>query len=195
MLAELVEATFPDKSMRILDVAGGKGQTQAALRRAGYENVVSVDTRTKYASGRPNYRYGAFDWREPLDEVDLLVAMHPDEATDHVLLAAKHNRVPCVVVPCCIKPSATTYHLNDRAGWMAHLRRLLPEAEQQSLPIHGCNAALVYDPRGAPRPTNAAAARLFLRGFDASQLDDAAAVAVAAMIRERLTPRPECSNS
>lgn len=72
--ANLIHATFPNLSLRIADVAGGKGHLQAALRQLGYANVVSFDKRRGYAKRHRQkfYRYQHFDCRKLAGEFDLV---------------------------------------------------------------------------------------------------------------------------
>jgi hypothetical protein len=138
---------MPDRSIRIADVAGGHGKLQAALRQSGYTNVLSIDKRRKYASGRIGYRYGLFSC-EVTEVFDLVVGMHPDEATDHIVIYGHERKVPWVVCPCCVRPSAYSYgdRANDYHRWMAHLRALgggPKKVRTFQLPMDGRNTVLV----------------------------------------------------
>ncbi len=111
---------------RVVDVAGGKGYLQMALRQLGYRDVTSWDKRKKYSRGR-GYRYGWFSWncQEPYDAV---VAMHPDEGTDHALIYAARRGVPALVCPCCIRPSAENFWGQHKYGaWCQHLEKLVTD--------------------------------------------------------------------
>ena len=50
LMARLV--ALRQRPRRVVDVAGGRGGLQAALRRLGFKDVVSVDVRPQYAKGR-----------------------------------------------------------------------------------------------------------------------------------------------
>ena len=149
--AELIDRECPDRSVRIADVAGGKGQLQAALRCRGYTDIVSFDKRKKMARPRKIYRYEWFSFNHHQGEFDLVVAMHPDQGTDHSILYAVKNRVPFLVCPCCILPSATSFW--DRRkfpAWVEHLEGLAAKTHQlrrEVLPIVGRNLVLVGTPR------------------------------------------------
>lgn len=133
----------------IADVAGGKGALRAELSRRGFGRVDTWDTRHKNASGRRGYVYGKFDWRNA-PRYDAIVAMHPDEGTDHAIMAAARMRVPCIVCPCCVKPSASKFSGNQFEPWLEHLAAIIRlsrmEIVQTTLPIHGRNIVLIGRP-------------------------------------------------
>jgi hypothetical protein len=133
--ASLIHETFPDTSMRIADVAGGKGHLQAALRQLGYESVVSFDKRRGYSKRQRQkfYRYQWFDCRKMAGEFDLVVGMHPDSGTDHIIEYGRINRVPFVVCPCCAIPSASTFwgSLSAYKDWLEHLEKLAKAAANE----------------------------------------------------------------
>lgn len=82
--------------------------------------------------------------------------MHPDEASDHIVLYAADRRVPFVLCPCCVKPSATPlsfeYESNSKSQgkWFAHLSQLAQArrmaVEWIYLPMRGANLVLVGTP-------------------------------------------------
>lgn len=149
---KLIERVAPDRATRIADVAGGKGYLQAALRSAGYSRVVTFDKRRKLAhpAKQDRYRYKWFSYAQHAGEFDLVAAMHPDEGTDHSVLYAVRNRVPFLVCPCCILPSASCFwDRKNFAGWVAHLKQLAAathEVEEVLLPIAGKNLVLAGRP-------------------------------------------------
>jgi hypothetical protein len=153
--ALLIAKLYPDKSLTIADVAGGKGQLQMELRCLGYRNVVTFDKRNKKtvvrkARRKMQYKQKWFDSRIATS-YDLIIGMHPDEATDHIIIEASKRRVPFLVCPCCIEPSAVTYR--DRRtykAWYGHLKslahRLKYRTNDKYLNIRGKNKVLVGVP-------------------------------------------------
>jgi hypothetical protein len=141
-----------NNSMRIADVAGGKGYLQAALRQKGFKQIETWDKRLATARKvhRNGYRFDYFNWKTA-PRYDAVVAMHPDEGTDHCILYAGKHRVPAIICPCCIKPSASTYWGEHKYSiWLDHLINL---CEQQNLsvskiimPMNGRNDVLVIKP-------------------------------------------------
>ncbi len=129
LFAKLIFANFPpDKFPKVADIAGGKGYLQIALRRFGY-NVTTFDKR-KGKRNRPKrfqyqYRYFSDNIR---DTFDLLVCMHPDEATDVIIVEATKQRIPFIVCPCCIKPNAVAWFgIYKYHNWLEHLESLATE--------------------------------------------------------------------
>lgn len=151
LMADLIAENFPDKAAAIADVAAGKGHLKAALYLRGYRKVTAWDRRRKLAKARPGQRFQLFDYRNAPRDYRLVVGMHPDEATDQIILYAAKHRVPFVVCPCCIKPSATAYDgAPTFAAWANHLRALAAAGrmalEEIALPMEGRNLVMIGRP-------------------------------------------------
>ena len=127
-----------DKRFLIADVASGKGLLRESLRRRGYKMVDCFDKR--------NGKSGLFHWDKAPGKYDAVVAMHPDESTDATIMYALKHRVPFLVVPCCIKPSATTYKPKSYHLWLEYLTAIGESGNmrvaQSYLSIRGCNIVL-----------------------------------------------------
>jgi len=141
LMASFVFRNFP-KTARIADVAGGKGYLQMALRQRGFQHVHTFDKR-KGRRDRPTMRYSYrfFDDRvaEPFD---LIVGMHPDQATDVIIQEAHKRKVPFVICPCCIMPKAYSFWGQYSYGpWCDHLASKAAELGfrviQTNLPMTG----------------------------------------------------------
>lgn len=147
-LADLVEDRWPDRGLRIADVAGGKGSLNAEMYRRGYRNVVTYDKRKDRWTIRKHYRFELFTV-EAERGFQLVLGMHPDEGTDQCIAYAARHRVPFVIVPCCVRPSAYEYDWNR--PWRNHLIRVARgegfEVERVELPITGANIGLIGMPR------------------------------------------------
>jgi len=147
--AKFIAKNFSDRSLRIADVAGGKGYLQLSLRELGYQNVKTFDKRYKRLH-KINYQYGWFSY-DTNEHFDLVVGMHPDEGTDHIIEYAKKNQSNFVVCPCCVKPSARpfTSPKSDFANWLNHLKRLANgfRLGETQLRISGKNTILWGVPR------------------------------------------------
>jgi hypothetical protein len=153
LFADLIARNLsPD--FRIADVASGKGALQAALYQRGYRRVVSWDKRKRNGRLRQNYRYEYFDYRSAPRKYDAVVAMHPDEATDHCVLYAARYRVPAIICPCCVMPSGAQYGgaRADYVSWMRHCIGLAREhrlcVTEAQLPMDGRNRVLICRPKG-----------------------------------------------
>lgn len=88
LLAQYISHNFPvSKYKRVADVAGGQGTLQQELRKLSYE-VVTFDKRHKHVkSHKIQYKFKYFD-SSIKEDFDLLVGMHPDEATDVMTVRA-----------------------------------------------------------------------------------------------------------
>jgi hypothetical protein len=126
LFAKVIFSNFPPKKYpKIADVAGGKGGLQTALREKGY-NVTTFDKRKgrRNRPGRFQYQYRWFN-ENIKDKFNLLVGMHPDEATDVIILEAAKRKIPFVVCPCCVKPYAVPFcGAHNYWTWVKHLKRL-----------------------------------------------------------------------
>ena len=161
VFSQLIAGRFPDRTLSIADVAGGKGRLQASLRQIGFKSIVSWDTRHSYASGRRFYKYGLFDYRTAPPSYDLVIGMHPDGGTDHIICYAAKNRIPFAVCPCCPIASACAYDDGwNYVLWMRHLRSIAKRAgmfvEDLQLPITGRNKVIVGTPGAAAKRKEAA---------------------------------------
>lgn len=143
LFAKLIARCFPkDRYRKVADVAGGKGYLQVALRTLGY-NVTTFDKR-KGRKNRPNrfqYQYRYFD-KKIKDKFDLLVGMHPDEATDVVIAEAAKRKIPFVLCPCCIMPNAIVYWgVHKYWSWFEHLEKEAKkrgyDTQRAKLPMNG----------------------------------------------------------
>lgn len=142
-----------DPEISIADVAGGKGYLQASLRQRGFKKIETWDKRLATARKvhRNGYRFGYFDYKTA-PKYDAVVAMHPDEGTDHCIMYAGLHRVPAIICPCCVKPSAVQFwETRKYNAWLDHLIKL---AEQQNLTIqqkrlsmNGRNDVLILRPQ------------------------------------------------
>jgi hypothetical protein len=116
----------------------------------GFNRVMTWDRRPRNASGRHGYRYGLFDYRSAPRDFDLIVGMHPDEATDHIIAYACKHRVPFLVCPCCVRPSAAPYQGCRYDHWISHLKALATDGRMKvaevELPMRGRNLVLIGRP-------------------------------------------------
>lgn len=96
------------KPCRVADVAGGSGLLSYFLKENGFEPSV-IDTR-KNTSLSPKYknliktksaipRIRKSFTNKMVEDFDLIVGLHPDEATESICAAAKQKSI--VVIPCC----------------------------------------------------------------------------------------------
>lgn len=130
-----------NKEARIADVAGGKGYLQLALKERGFRDITTWDKRSR-AKIKIRYDYFRHDIEEDYDAV---VALHPDEGTDHAILYAKKRGIPAIICPCCVKPSAVPYWgSRNYSQWLDHLVKLNPNVIFDKLKMNGRNDVLIY---------------------------------------------------
>lgn len=136
---------------RIADVAGGKGYLQLALKEQGFKDVTTFEPKVR----KQRMRKGKFCWREfnnnIENEFDLLVGLHPDEATDVIIIEAAKKRIPFAIVPCCVKPTYIVWLKNVKfSTWIKHLQVLAEkngfETELFKLKMNGKNVAIFGRP-------------------------------------------------
>lgn len=154
VFANYIKANFKEARL-IADVAGGKGALQIELRKLGYK-VVTYDKRRSRVSRNLCYKHAYFNSRIK-DHYDLLVGMHPDEATDIIVTEAIKRNIPFCIVPCCITPYATQYNGDKNrtsrsayTSWINHLKQIAEHAKYRTilydLPIKGKNIVLLGRP-------------------------------------------------
>lgn len=148
LFAKLIRNNFnPQLFPTVADVAGGKGYLQGALREQGYKEVITFDKR-KGRRDRPKMRYKYMYFSDKVeDEFNILVGMHPDEATDVIITEAAKRKIPFVVCPCCVKPTDTKFSGDDICGWISHLKgyaeRLGFVVIETALSMSGRNVCLI----------------------------------------------------
>lgn len=144
MFADFIAERWPERTLRVADVAGGKGALQSKLWMRGYESIVTFDKRQDRWTERSHYRYQYFAV-EDAAEFDLLVGMHPDSASDVILAAALKFSIPAAVVPCCPHPVEWEYAGKHGEPWITHLQER-SGARRERLPMKGANTVLIIDP-------------------------------------------------
>jgi hypothetical protein len=93
---DLVLDRFGGKVRYIADVAGGQGMLARMLRKANYD-VEVIDPRGWRLRGVPGFD-STLDPAKS-DYYDLIVGLHPDEATQAIVMSSLVTKT--VIVPCC----------------------------------------------------------------------------------------------
>jgi len=131
VFAKWIKKNFPNVE-NIADVAGGKGYLSLALKEQGFNVVCYEPKKRRENVSRINVKRRLFNDKVK-EDFDLLVGMHPDEATDVIITEAVKREIPFAVVPCCVKPCAITYWgKHTYQHWLNHLTR---EAEKRSYEV------------------------------------------------------------
>lgn len=146
VFADWIAKNFP-KAKRVLVVADGNGELSALLKQHRL-SVRTIEPNPRHLPKGVKVEKRFFTADTPIRE-DLIVAMHPDEATLEVVLAAKQQKKPFAVVPCCIVGlKGREVYLGgfphcDR-GWVNKLRDIYGHSTTQTgtLKISGSNTVL-----------------------------------------------------
>jgi hypothetical protein len=151
LFADFVDRNFTKRDLQIADIASGNGKLHGALKHRGFSNITSWDKRKRNAGPRHMFKYGYFDYRNAPRGYEVVVGMHPDQASDHCVMYAAKHRVPFVICPCCVLPSAMPYQGYRYEHWLEHLERLAVNAKMRtvvtSLPMSGRNIIIAGWPK------------------------------------------------
>lgn len=158
VFAEFIARTFPH-AQRIADVAGGHGLLSVELLLRGFEPVIidprkadSLPRKTRKRLRKKALRTGVVPKLERVlamiqevdaDQFDLIVGLHPDQATEPIVRAATRRDKPFAVVPCCVMPLdgiGRTY-----VEWIGYLAALAPGSRVMTLPIQGANLVIYQE--------------------------------------------------
>lgn len=154
VFASFLWKTFPD-AVSVADVAGGHGDLSYWLalsgrdptiidpRAARFPKWIQRDLRKRRARGehtRPIQRVTARVEDVDLRHFDLVVALHPDQATVPTVLGCLASGVDFAVVPCCVFPRDHTHYSQEE--WVDYLQSLAPGSQRARLPIRGANLAI-----------------------------------------------------
>lgn len=160
--ADLIAITIKSRDYSVVDVAGGRGSLRAALYNHGFNRITTFDPREYSGRDKPRparvrrcdpgqkHMLRLFDWRRE-NGYNLVVAMHPDGGTDHSVLYAAAHKVPAIICPCCILPTAAPFtQRRSKEQWKRHLVQLAQGMDHRwvNMPISGDNEVLILTPRG-----------------------------------------------
>jgi hypothetical protein len=145
LMAECISKNF-NKIKTVLIVADGDGTLSSKLAEKGY-NAIAIEAKPRQSSSRKNvdYRKGWFSANYRVN-ADLIVGMHPDEATSEIIRWAIKNRKPFAVCPCCIIGFGSK-SVSSFKGWLNYLKSLARRADYNvfecSLRMTGKNIVLI----------------------------------------------------
>lgn len=144
LFAEWIQQNFNKRKIKsCLVVADGKGFLAKELSKYFKVRVVEMKPRQAVRRKKLKYEKGIFDGNTAIVNEDLIVAMHPDEATVEVIYAANRNKKPFAIVPCCIMAKGfETHGVRGFRGWVQKLKELAHGADEAYLKMGGKNLVL-----------------------------------------------------
>lgn len=130
LFASWITKQFP-RCRTVLDVAGGGGHLAMHLSAYGYD-VTLIDPKARLRLPSSKFRRAARRVRvirKPLSgdapAADLIVGMHPDEATQLIVELARDRRMCFAVVPCCVMPQGShSLEKMSEGRWCEWLQRI-----------------------------------------------------------------------
>lgn len=120
--AILISKQFP-KVKTIINVADGKGILSRYLANKGYE-IFAIERKPRFIGNKHKriiYKQMTFSSNSKLSKADLIIGMHPDEATGEILEYAINNKIPFAIVPCC-KVGKFSDNVSDYNSWVNKLK-------------------------------------------------------------------------
>lgn len=117
VFATFLKKQFINHPTSILDVACGDGRLTKILSETfPFASVIGIDPKPRGNKRRIKFLRGEFPERVKVGEYDLIVGMHPDEATWTIVQESCRYRITFAVVPCCLLcvppsfPGGNMYH-------------------------------------------------------------------------------------
>lgn len=102
----------------ILDVAAGDGRLGACLsQQYPFAEVTAIDLKPRGNKGKIKWLKGKFPDRIDPSEFDLIVGMHPDEATWSIVEVCCRHRINFAVVPCCLLHTPKFFQKGNMHTW------------------------------------------------------------------------------
>ena len=154
LFVKFILKQFP-KTKFVLDIAGGKGQVARSLANKKIR-VHVIDAKPRLSGNQHpliSYQKGFFFSKDTLREhvtPDLIVGMHPDEATCEIVEFAVRNKLPFAVVPCCIKGRHAN-GISNFSNWKRKIKRLASTkgylVQENMLKMRGKNTVIYGKPQ------------------------------------------------
>lgn len=143
--AKFLRRNFPC-AKKVIVVADGKGDLSAELASLDF-SILAIEAKPRFSLSIPKklrdkieYKKSWFLWDkfEKGDE-NLIVGMHPDEATSEIVRYGTIHQIPWAVVPCCVL-GRDANDVSKFSDWIEKLKRLAGwYCSEAILPITGKN--------------------------------------------------------
>ena len=158
--ADFIHKTY-SHARKVADIGGGHGHLSYHLRDLGYDATI-IDRRDMHLPRKLRRALRKLSVKQErlveiprmvcdvqdadLQAFDVLVALHPDEATEHTIRAAIDLDKELAIVPCCVFPMDGVKRSEE--NWREYLTSLSEDIQTATLPIRGANVVLYR--RAAP---------------------------------------------
>lgn len=143
IFADFIFRQFGKKPKTCLVIADGKGELALLLSKKYLTRVIEAKPRQTKTRKRVKYTKGWFSYDDPIIE-DIIVGMHPDEATAEIVKAARKNHKKWAIVPCCLK-GLEAHGVQNFTDWIKKLTMLgggAGSVRQTRLKFSGKNTVL-----------------------------------------------------
>ena len=137
----------------ILEIAGGKGILARKLANKKFRITV-IESKPRFKGGnhgKIKYMEGTFSEDYSKVKCDLIIGMHPDEATSEIIRYAGKHRIPYAVVPCC-HVGKDAHTIGKYRNWLNKIKSIAAQSQltvnEFALRMNGRNIVLFGKPRG-----------------------------------------------
>ena len=144
IFATFIRRQYP-KAKSVLVIADGKGELSRKLANKGF-SVHTIEAKPRFEGKKHThieYKRGWFEADKVIKiEEDVIVGMHPDEATGEIVHAALKFHKPFAIIPCCVKGKESRgLARGDYIQWINKLR-LIGKCQIKALRFSGRNIVL-----------------------------------------------------
>lgn len=152
--AKFIKRNYPKNKFKTVIIPADGNLVTANELASHFDSIVVIDPKPRKRPKSPNIKLrGGLFFSDSDIEADLILGMHPDEATGEIIEYSKINRVPFAIVPCCalgkFSPRKTTY-----SGWLNILKQRISgftSFKETILDIKGRNI-IIYTHRISLKP-------------------------------------------
>jgi hypothetical protein len=137
VFAAWVRRTFAHARSALVVADGNCLLAHHLARKTRPMRVRVVEARLRSTTMRKGvlYEHGWFTPDSPVRE-DVVLGMHPDDATAAIILAAEAAGTSWAVVPCCVR-GPESHGIGSYEHWLNRLESLAPDVQRSSLAMGG----------------------------------------------------------
>lgn len=144
IFASFLGKQFSDPPDNILDVACGDGRLTVNLAEIfPFATVTGIDPKPRGNRRRVKVLRGKFPDRIKAQRYDLIVGMHPDEATWPIVETCCKHKISFAVVPCCLLHVPKSFPGGNLHNWVLYIANYVNsmgmKSQHTELPMRGAN--------------------------------------------------------